>query len=68
MEINKDIFIEDLIREFPEAVEYLMKRGIRCLQCGEPAWGTLETAAKEKGFSSEQIDVFVNELNALQKE
>lgn len=68
MEINKDIFIEDLIREFPEAVEYLMKRGIHCLQCGEPAWGTLETAAKEKGFSSEQIDVFVNELNALQKE
>ena len=68
MKINKDIFIEDLISEFPEAVEYLMKRGIRCLLCGEPAWGTLETAAKEKSFSPEQIDVFVNELNALQKE
>jgi len=51
MKINKDIFIEDLISEFPEAVEYLMKRGIRCLLCGEPAWGTLETAAKEKSFS-----------------
>lgn len=68
MKITKEIFIEDLVREFPEAVEYLMKKGIRCLLCGEPAWGTLETAAKEKGFSSEQIDVFVNELNALQKE
>lgn len=68
MKITKEIFIEDLVREYPDAVEYLMKHGIRCLICGEPAWGTLETAAKEKGFSSEQIDVFVNELNALPKE
>jgi len=68
MKISKDVFIEDLVREFPDAVEYLMKRGIRCLLCGEPAWGTLEAAAKEKGFSPEQIDVFVNELNVLQKE
>ncbi|MCK9211975.1 MAG: DUF1858 domain-containing protein [Ignavibacteriaceae bacterium] len=68
MKIIKEIFIEDLVREFPEAVEYLMNHGIHCLLCGEPAWGTLETAAREKGFSLEQIDVFVNELNALQKE
>ena len=68
MKITKEIFIEDLVRELPDAVEYLMKHGIRCLQCGEPVWGTLETAAKEKGFTPEQIDIFVNELNALQKE
>jgi len=65
MKITKEIFIEDLVREFPDAVEYLMKHGIRCLLCGEPAWGTLETAAKEKGFKPAQIDVFVDELNAL---
>ena len=68
MKITKDIFIEDLVSELPESVEYLMNQGIRCLRCGEPVWGTLETAAKEKGFPPEQIDVFVNELNALQKE
>lgn len=68
MKITKEIFIEDLVRELPESVEYLMKHGIRCLICGEPAWGTLETAAKEKGFQPEQIDVFVDELNALPKE
>ena len=67
MKITKEIFIEDLVDESPEAVEYLMKKGIRCLQCGEPVWGTLEYAAKEKGFSLEQIEVFVNELNLLLK-
>lgn len=67
MKISKDIFIEDLVREVPESVEYLMNQGIRCLRCGEPVWGTLENAAKEKGFSEEQIDVFVSDLNALLK-
>jgi len=67
MKITKDVFIEDLVSELPESVEYLMKKGIRCLRCGEPVWGTLENAAMEKGFSVEQLEVFVNELNALMK-
>jgi len=44
--ITKDIYIEDLVELFPSAVTYLMEKGIRCLQCGEPIWGTLESAAK----------------------
>lgn len=63
--ISKDIYIEDLVELFPKAVTYLMEKGIRCLQCGEPIWGTLETAAKEKNFSDEEIETFVNELNNL---
>jgi len=42
-----------------------MENGIRCLRCGEPIWGTLETASKEKGFSDEQINKFVEDLNKL---
>jgi len=63
--IDKDILIEDLVREVPQAVTYLMKKNIKCLACGEPVWGTLEETAKKKGFSDEEIDVFVNELNEL---
>ncbi|GAB4289371.1 MAG: hypothetical protein Kow0098_07310 [Ignavibacteriaceae bacterium] len=63
--IKKDILIEDLVRNYPESVEYLMKNGIRCLICGEPAWGTLESAALEKGFGKKEIDRFVKELNKL---
>jgi hypothetical protein len=37
-----------------------MYKGIKCLVCGEPVWGTLEESAKSKGFSDEQIQNFVN--------
>jgi methionine synthase II (cobalamin-independent) len=63
--ITRDIAIEDLVNVVPESVTYLMKKGIRCLACGEPIWGTLEEAAREKGFSNEEIDRFVADLTAL---
>ena len=63
--ITKDIEIEDLVKIIPNAVVYLMEKGIRCLRCGEPIWGTLEDAAKEKGFSDKEISKFVVELNEL---
>jgi len=63
--IDKNILIEDLVTRLPRAVGYLMKKNIKCVACGEPIWGTLEDAARQKGFSDEEIDVFVRELNAL---
>lgn len=65
MKISKDISIEDLLDLKPGAVTYLSKKGIKCIACGEPIWGTLEEAAKEKGFEDEDIEGFVRELNAL---
>lgn len=63
--INKDIEIEDLVKINPNSVVYLMEQGIRCLRCGEPIWGSLESAAKEKGFNDKEISKFVDELNNL---
>jgi hypothetical protein len=65
MTINKEIEIEDLVRELPDAVTYLIDQGIRCLRCGEPIWGSLESAAIEKGFDETAINKFVEELNNL---
>ena len=65
MEIRKNITIEELVETVPESVDYLSKKGIRCIMCGEPIWGTLEEAAQEKGFSDEEIDQVVQELNDL---
>lgn len=65
-QITKEIEIEDLVRILPKAVSYLSEKGIRCLRCGEPIWGTLEEAAKEKGFDENNIENFVKELNKLQ--
>lgn len=63
--ITKEIEIEDLTKKLPESVSYLMEKGIRCLRCGEPIWGTLESASKEKGFDDLQIEKFVDDLNNL---
>lgn len=60
--ITKDISIEELIEEVPASVKYLSEKGIKCIACGEPIWGTLEDAAKEKGFSDNEIDSFIKDL------
>ncbi len=65
MKITKEIEIEELVSILPDSVTYLMEQGIRCLRCGEPIWGTLENAAEEKGFSEEEIQKFVDELNNM---
>ena len=65
MSITKDILIEELVENYPFSVRYLMEKGIRCIMCGEPIWGTLEEAAQEKGFDEEQIAGFVKEMNEL---
>jgi iron-sulfur cluster repair protein YtfE (RIC family) len=64
-QIVRDILIEDLVNDYPFAAHYLSMKGIRCIVCGEPVWGTLEEAAKEKGFNDAAIDEFVRELKQL---
>jgi len=66
--ISKDISIDTLVTEHPKSVRFLMEKGIKCLACGEPIWGTLESSAKEKGFSNEEIDNLIVELDTILKE
>jgi len=63
--ITKEIQIEDLVEDYPFTVLFLKEKGIRCIMCGEPIWGTLEEACKEKGFDDEKITTLVKELNIL---
>jgi len=65
IEITKDITIEELTEEYAFSVNYLSKKGIRCIVCGEPIWGSLEEACEEKGFSPEDIEKVVEELNEM---
>jgi len=65
MKITKTITIEALIEILPESVRYLMEKGIKCIACGEPIWGTLEEAAKDKKFTDSDIDLFVADLNTI---
>ncbi len=65
--ISKDTSIEELVEKIPAAVTYLSRAGLRCIRCGEPIWGTIEEAAREKGFGDDDIRKFVDDLNALQE-
>jgi methionine synthase II (cobalamin-independent) len=67
MKITKDTSIEELTEQYSFAVKYLSEKGIRCIVCGEPIWGTLEEACKEKNFSDEDINAFVKEMNEIAK-
>jgi hypothetical protein len=59
--ITLDTDVEDLAREFPDAVGFLTKQGVRCIRCGEPVWGTLGQLLEDDGVADPQA--LVDELN-----
>jgi methionine synthase II (cobalamin-independent) len=63
--ITKETTIEELVGILPESVSYLMDKGIRVLICGEPIWGTLEEVVTSKGYSTNELDNMINDLNLL---
>jgi methionine synthase II (cobalamin-independent) len=63
--ITKEIYIEDLVSDYPFSVRFLSERGVKCIACGEPIWGTLEEAAREKDFDDEAINRLVEELRSM---
>ncbi len=58
----RKIYIEELVSDYPQAVAFLARRGIACLVCGEPVWGTLEELLRKKGFNEAEIDELVRNL------
>jgi len=65
MTIKEETTIESLVSKLPASVMYLSEKGIKCIACGEPIWGTLKEAAVEKGFEKSEIDGFIRDLNKL---
>jgi hypothetical protein len=59
--ISKDDLVEDLVQEHPDAVGFLLDRGVVCVKCGEPFWGPLGDLIAGKGLD---VDEVVSDLNA----
>lgn len=64
MNLDADIDVETLVEQYPQAVGFLAERGIVCIRCGEPYWGTLRELAQTKGLGN-QIEEIVHELTAF---
>lgn len=63
--ITKDVQIEDLVEQLPQSIPYLREKGIVCVVCGEPVWGSLNDLATQKGLSDNDIEQIVKELNLM---
>lgn len=57
--------VEELVEQYPQLVSFLMDRGIVCIKCGEPFWGTLEDLVKNKGKDVNQI---LEQINSFLRE
>jgi len=64
--ITLDTTIEELVEQFPEAVEFLTKRNVRCKRHGEPLWGTLRELLRKDGIMNPQS--LIDELNEFIEE
>ncbi|MBN2226335.1 MAG: DUF1858 domain-containing protein [candidate division Zixibacteria bacterium] len=53
--------IEDIIWKFPDLNGFLMSKGMNCIVCGEPAWGTIGEFITSRGLDAEMI---IAEYNA----
>jgi len=65
--ITKDMIIQDILAEHPNKAmlisEILMDFGIHCVGCGASGFETLEEGVLGHGFSEEELDILVNNLN-----
>jgi hypothetical protein len=61
--IRRDSQIEDIIHVHKGLVGLLIRKGLPCVVCGEPFWGTVEELAHQKGWDDSRIDKLVAELN-----
>ncbi len=52
--------IEKLLEKYPGINAFLLEKGIVCVKCGEPFWGSLEQLIKSKGMD---VDEVINHLN-----
>ena len=55
--------MEDLVRDYPQVVPMLVRRGVVCIQCGEPVWGTLGEALQRAEI--EDQDFMLKELDKM---
>lgn len=61
MNINKDMTIGQVIREFPKSVDILMSFGMGCVGCPSAQAETIGEAAQVHGLNVEEL---INALNS----
>jgi iron-sulfur cluster assembly accessory protein len=70
--ISKNTIIAEMLESYPEKAvalsEKLMEFGVHCVGCGASTFETLEQGVLGHGYSEEELDVLVEELNKIIRE
>lgn len=70
--ITREMTIEDIFAKFPAKAQKLAQEitntGLHCVGCQAATWETLEAGMLGHGYSEEEIDRLVEDLNAILSE
>lgn len=61
--ITGEMYVEDIVRDWPDTVGYLMERDIICIRCGAPVWGTLNELLESRGVKDREE--FISGMNSF---
>lgn len=56
--------VEDIVARFPTASGFLLRHGVVCIKCGEPAWCSLGELIDKKGLDGPKLLLQLNEFLA----
>ena len=63
MVVTAETLVEDLVDQYPKVAGWLSKRGLRCVVCGEPFWGSMGELAREDGLDEARLEELLEDLN-----
>lgn len=53
--VNKDMLIGDVVKNYPPAIEVMMKHGLHCIGCHVATWETIEQGASSHGIDTDKL-------------
>lgn len=63
--VSKDMTISEAIDKYPTAAEIMNSYGLQCFGCSVNTMESIENGAKGHGFSDQQVEDMVNEINTV---
>ncbi len=66
--VSGENIIAEVVRKYPGADEILMDFGIGCFRCGVAEFETLEQGILGHGFTEDELNMVLSDLNELAEE
>lgn len=61
--ITKDMTMGEIVKKYPETVEIIQAKGLHCVGCHISPYETLEQGCTGHGWTEQQINEMIKELN-----